>query len=322
MGSIKPINFKDFDVDKLRFSPTPKDMSQGGKVINVKYGDDKLVMQMPVMRSPFKLKEYNPGKSNEDVPLAKDKNHSLQLAFNDMVNNPKVEMFYEKMKKFDAKIIDTVYDNCSKWLNKKYEKNMVEAFCNSVVKPYINKNGDETNDFPPTMKIKLPYNMAAGAYTFKCSDMDNNSIDFVDVMENLQGARVQAIVSLSIYIVGTKVIPTFNVLSVRFDIIKMKPVDFLSDSDIDKEDEEEEDESPVSKNLTIRDSEDEDDTEFEKVVAKSNKLNVSDDEEEEDDDEDVPPPPTTKKTSKKVVEEEEEQPPTKKSAKKPSTKKN
>lgn len=98
MGSIKPINFKDFDVDKLRFSPTPKDMSQGGKVINVKYGDDKLVMQMPVMRSPFKLKEYNPGKSNEDVPLAKDKNHSLQLAFNDMVNNPKVEMFYEKMK--------------------------------------------------------------------------------------------------------------------------------------------------------------------------------------------------------------------------------
>ena len=171
------------------------------------------------------------------------------------------------------------------------------------------------------MKIKLPYNMTAGAYTFKCSDMDNNSIDFVDVMENLQGARVQAIVSLSIYIVGTKVIPTFNVLSVRFDVIKMKPVDFLSDSDIDKEDEEEEDESPVSKNLTIRDSEDEDDPEFEKVVAKSSKLNVSDDE-DDDDDEDVPPPPTTKKTSKKVVEEEEEQPSTKKSAKKPSTKKN
>jgi hypothetical protein len=322
MGSIKPINFKDFDVDKLRFSPTPKDMSQGGKVINVKYGDDKLVMQMPVMRSPFKLKEYNPGKSNEDVPLAKDKNHSLQLAFNDMVNNPKVEMFYKKMKKFDSKIIDTVYDNCSKWLNKRYEKNMVEAFCNSVVKPYINKNGDESNDFPPTMKIKLPYNMTAGAYTFKCSDMDNNSIDFVDVMENLQGARVQAIVSLSVYIVGTKVIPTFNVLSVRFDVIKMKPVDFLSDSDIDKEDEDDEDEdAPVAKKQTIKDSEDEDDPEFENLVAKSSKLNVSDD--EDDDDEDVPPPPTTKKTNKKVVDDdEEEHAPAKKSAKKPSTKKN
>jgi hypothetical protein len=238
-----------------------------------------------------------------------------------MVNNPKVEMFYKKMKKFDSKIIDTVYDNCSKWLNKRYEKNMVEAFCNSVVKPYINKNGDESNDFPPTMKIKLPYNMTAGAYTFKCSDMDNNSIDFVDVMENLQGARVQAIVSLSVYIVGTKVIPTFNVLSVRFDVIKMKPVDFLSDSDIDKEDDEDEDEDvPVSKKPTIQDSEDENDPEFEKVIAKSRKLNVSDD--DEDDDEDAPPPPTTKKTAKNVVDDEEDElPPPKKSVKKPSTKK-
>jgi hypothetical protein len=318
MASITPTDFRKFDPSKVTFSK-PKDIKAGGKVVNIKYNDDRFNLQMPILRSPYKLREYNPTSksTDEDLPLSKEKSHSLNLSFNDMDNNPKIALFYKKMKEFNEKIVDEAYNNSSSWLNKKYERDVIQnAFCNSIIKPYIDKTTQEESDkYPATLKIKLPYNTTAARYNFRCTDMNNVDIDFIDIMENLQGARIQAIVSPTIFLVGNKIYPSFTVLSIRIDMVMPKAVEFLSDSDADnvnEEDDEDDDEIMPKLTKEIKASKidviESDDEEFNKMLHtkkttddEDNNDDNENDDDDDDDDDDPPPPPSPKKASKKVV---------------------
>ena len=301
MPSITPTDFRKLDPSKITFSK-PKDIKAGGKVVNLKYNDDRFNLQMPILRSPYKLREYNPTSksTDEDLPLAKDKSHSLNLSFNDMDNNPKIALFYKKMKEFNEKIVEEAYNNSSSWLNKKYDKDVIQnAFCNSIIKPYIDKNTQEESDkYPATLKIKLPYNVTAARYNFKCTDMNNVDINFIDIMENLQGARIQAIVSPTIFLVGNKIYPSFTVLSIRIDMVMPKAVEFLSDSDADNDndDDDEEEVSKVTKLIKASkiDVVESDDEEFNEMLDKK-KTSDEEDEDEDEDEDDPPPPPSPKK---------------------------
>jgi hypothetical protein len=311
MASITPTDFRKFDPSKVTFSK-PKDIKAGGKVVNIKYNDDRFNLQMPILRSPYKLREYNPTSksTDEDLPLSKEKSHSLNLSFNDMENNPKIALFYKKMKEFNEKIVDEAYNNSSSWLNKKYEKDVIQnAFCNSIIKPYIDKTTQEESDkYPATLKIKLPYNTTAARYNFKCTDMNNVDIDFINIMENLQGARIQAIVSPTIFLVGNKIYPSFTVLSIRIDMVMPKAVEFLSDSDADNvdddEDDEDDDDNVTKVTKAIKASKidviESDDEEFNQMLDKKKTNEDDEEEDDDDDDDDPPPPPSPKKTTKKV----------------------
>ncbi len=342
---------KDIQVSNLKYSEV-KSLSNGSKTVYINYGSEKLTLQTPIMHLPYGIGDWN------DKPIAGDKKtakgapmpeasdddkikkYDLSVSFVGMDNNPKLKSLHDKMLEIEKKIKDDAFANRLAWLRDDYDgiKNITDKLFTPIIKLDKDKEtGKVVGKYPPTMKLKLPYDNKTNEFTFDCHDMDKNELDFKDIMTKLKGGKAQMIIQLTgLWFAGGRYGCTWKVLRGKFQLPNKSNYDYVEDSDeeenrrkpktpLEYDEDLEEDAiamgnvvTPPAKKLATITLNDDDDEEDEAVRRATSPEPKKRDMEEEDDDEEV--------EEEEVEEEEEEEPsppppPVKKPTKKPAAKK-
>lgn len=338
---------KNVNVSKLKYSDV-KSLSNGSKTVYINYGSgtEKLTIQIPVLPIPYGVGDgtYNPNakkdgkdkKVDDDFEEKKDLRYDLTVSFRGMEDNPKIKAFHDKMQEIERKIKDDAFANRLTWLRDDFDG--MKAFTDKMFSPFVKYDKDKDTGkiigkYPPTLKVKLPYDNKNDTFVFDAYDMDGNEIDFRNIMSKLKGAKTQLVIQLSgIWFAGGKYGCTWKVLMGKFQLPCKSKYTFLADSDeeesapvnkFDHDQELEEDalamgssSSPATpQKQTPPESDDDDDDDVpppppqnsskSATVVVSDKEDGEESDEEDDDDDPTPPPPpskrgaTTKKTAKK-----------------------
>lgn len=324
---------KNIDVSKFKYSDV-KTLSNGSKTIYINYGGDKLTIQTPFMSLPYGVGDWN----NADAEKKKDdagKKYDLHLSFRDFEDNPKLKVLLEKMKEIETKLKEDAFNNRLTWFNDDFDdsKSLVDRLFTPILKyDKDKKTGKIVGKYPPTLKVKLPYDNKVDDFAFECADMNGDDLDFKGIMTKLKGAKARLIIQLSgIWMAGGKYGVTWKVVKGTFDMPSKSKYDYIEDSDEEheskkrsdtvEEDEELEEEamamasavSPPPKVTTrVADSDGEEEDIApppapKKVVAPppdeedAEEEPVEAEEDSEVEDEPTPPPPPKKKTTKAVA---------------------
>jgi hypothetical protein len=293
---------KNIDVNKLRYSEM-KTLTSGAKTVYVNYGSEKLTIQTPVLSLPYGLGEPYEAKDaakNGTTISDKEKKYDLTASFRGIDENPKVKVFHDKLKEIENKIIDDAFSNRLAWFKDDFDSN--KSFVSKLFSPIVRVDKDPTTGkpvgkYPPTFKAKLPYDNKSNTFAFDSYDMDNNELDFNEIMTKLKGAKAQLIVQLSgIWFAGGKYGCSWKIVSAKFQLHQNSKITFIVDSDTED---------------VVNEDEDEDDVVNSETLSNLNNTPVpieeDDDEEEEEEEEEEAPTPEPSPPPKK---------PTKKSAKK------
>ena len=249
-----PILPKSVEVSKFKYSEI-KTLSSGSRSIYVNYGSQKLRVQTPVMFMPYGIGEGYEDKTikNPEVKKNVDKKYDITISFKGVDENAKIQTFLDKMKEIEQEIIDKAFDNREAWFKDDYDGN--KAFVARMFSPMIKidkdkKTGKVVGKYPPTFKAKIPYDGENDKFTFDALDMENNEIDFKDVISKLKGGKTQLIIEMTgIWIAGGKYGLTWKVISGKFQPSMANKMVFIEDSDTEKavkEDDEEENEDDIS----------------------------------------------------------------------------
>lgn len=294
---------KNIDVNKLRYSEM-KTLTSGAKTVYVNYGSEKLTIQTPVLSLPYGLGEPYEAKDaakNGTTVSDKEKKYDLTASFRGIDENPKVKVFHDKLKEIENKIIDDAFQNRLAWFKDDFDGN--KSFVSKLFSPIVRVDKDPTTGkpvgkYPPTFKAKLPYDNKSNTFAFDSYDMDNNELDFNEIMTKLKGAKAQLIVQLSgIWFAGGKYGCSWKIVSAKFQLHQNSKITFIVDSDTED---------------VVNEDEDEDDVVNSETLSNLNNtpVPIEEDEEEDEEDEDEaeeaptpepspPPKKPTKKSSKK-----------------------
>ena len=276
-----PILPKNIDLSKIKYSEL-KTMPSGAKSVYINYGTGKLRLQTPVLNLPYGINEgYDENMAAKNgTPLnkpASEKKFDLTVSFKGMDENPKIKIFHDKLKELEQKIIDDAFENRLEWLKDDYDgnKNFVAKLFNPIIKlDKDQKTGKVVGKYPPTLKVKLPYDGKNAKFTFDAYTMENQEIEFDTIMKDLKRAHSQMIIELTgIWVAGGKYGCTWKVISGKFQVSQNTKVAFIEDSDTEKiedDDEEEEDEIDVdsSASAVLPNSDDETDEHVEEPPKK------------------------------------------------------
>lgn len=285
-----PLLPKNVEISKLKYSEV-KTLSSGSKSVYVNYGTGKLRIQTPVLFMPYGIGEGYEDKNikNPEVKKNIDKKYDLTVSFKGHDENAKILGFLEKMREIEQEIIDKAFDYRLEWFKDDYDGN--KAFVARMFSQMIKidkdpKTGKPVGKYPPTLKVKVPYDGLNDKFKFDCYDMENNEIEFTNIISKLKGGRTQLIIELTgIWMAGGKYGCTWKIISGKFQLSQSNKMTFIEDSDTEKKDDEEEDEE-------------EDDDDEPQLPKQENKVENSDDEDNEENDDEE---------KKEVVEDKKEQ---------------
>ena len=176
-----------------------------------------------------------------------------------MDENPKIKQFHDKMKELEQKIIDDAFTNRLVWFKNNYSgnKDVVSNMFTPIVKHDKDKvTGEYANKYPPTFKAKIPYNSLENKFEFDCYDMDNNEINFNDILSNLKGGKAQFIIQLSgIWFSAGMFGCSWKIVSSKFQQINTSKITFVADSDdelVNANDEDDEDDISVDNEVIAK----------------------------------------------------------------------
>lgn len=243
---ILPANL---DVSSVTYS-APRTLDNGGRSIYMSLNRSPIVLQTPEMVAPYGISNWN------DDGKGPDK-YSLDLSFKGKEGRDNLNSFFEKMVALDKKLVCDGVDNSMTWLKKKYNSvDVVEALYTSMVKYAKDKTtGEITDKYPPTFKLKIPYNN--GKFQCEVYDTKRNTLNLRELIDNgsLKGAKVTAIVQcLGIWVAGGKYGCSWKVLQMRVALpqaIKGYAFKELEDDKADESDiEDEEDDVKPTEVLT------------------------------------------------------------------------
>lgn len=268
-----PLLPKNVDIKDFKFSE-PKTLPTGSKNVYVNYKTGKLRIQTPVLYMPYGIGEGYEDKNikNPEVKKNIDKKYDLTVSFKGHDENPKILSFLEKMREIEQEIIDKAFEYRLEWFKDDYDGN--KAFVARMFSQMIKidkdpKTGKAVGKYPPTLKVKVPYDGANDKFKFDSYDMENNEIEFTNIINKLKGGRTQLIIELTgIWMAGGKYGCTWKIVSAKFQLSQNNKMTFIEDSDTEKKDDEEDDDE--------ENEEDENDDNKE-----DNKVENSDDEGEE-----------------------------------------
>jgi hypothetical protein len=278
-----PILPKNVDVSKLKYSEV-RTLTSGAKSIYVNYGSSKLRIQTPVMYMPYGIGEGFEDKSikNPEVKKNTEKKYDLTLSFKGSDENPKINTFLEKMREIETEIIDKAFENREPWFKDDYDGN--KAFVARMFSPMIKidkdqKTGKVVGKYPPTLRVKIPYDGVADKFNFESYDMENTDIVFTDIITKLKGGKTQLIIELTgIWMAGGKYGCTWKVVSGKFQLSQNNKIVFIEDSDTEKaataEDENEEEEDGIENlhNTNVNNSDEEKEEKEEEEEEKHEEL--------------------------------------------------
>lgn len=199
---------------KLRYSNV-KTLDSGARMVYVNYGDEKLTIQTPLVVLPYGVTDNDSfnakdaaGRGGAAAAAAGPKRYDLTISFRGMDENKKVKAFHDKMLEIEKKIAEDAFANRLAWLRDDFEgmQSVVTKLMNPIIRVDKDKQtGKPVGKYPPTMKIKLPYDMNVDDFVFDAVDMDNNHIDFKSVMTKLKGTKaILAIQLTGLYFAGGK----------------------------------------------------------------------------------------------------------------------
>lgn len=249
-----PILPKSVDVSKLKYSEV-KTLASGSKSIYINYGTQKLRIQTPVMHMPYGIGEGFEDKTKpSEVKKNADKKYDVTLSFKGADENLKIQTFLDKMREIEAEIIDKAFENREPWFKDDYDGN--KAFVARMFSPMIKldkdpKTGKVVGKYPPTMRVKIPYDGVNDKFNFDSLDMENNEVVFQEIIAKLKSGKCQLIIELTgIWMAGGKYGTTWKVISGKFQVAQNNKMAFIVDSDTEKaanddEEEEEEEEEAV-----------------------------------------------------------------------------
>ena len=309
---------KSVNVQKLKFSE-PKTLSNGSRTVYINYENSKLQIQTPVQYVPYAFMDWseanNAGKKSDEVAQSAKK-YDMHVSFKDYDSNPKMKSLYDKMLEIEKRVIDEAFEKRELWLQDDYEgsQHLVKKLFVPIVKYDIDKKTKKPmNKYPPTMKVKLPYDSKNDVFAFESHNMEGEPIDFKSIVDCIKGAKTRLIIELSgIWFAGGKYGCTWKVINGMFQTISKREVpQFLPDSDDDLDDEHVDNEHEDDEHL----AEDADEAlnSIVKPMAEASVVDpdaedddvhpLQEEEEEEDDDSelDEPPPPPPKKAPKKTA---------------------
>jgi hypothetical protein len=113
------------------------------------------------------------------------------------------------------------------------------------------KTGKVVGKYPPTLRVKIPYDGVNDKFNFDSFDMENNETVFTDIINKLKGGRTQLIVELTgIWIAGGKFGCTWKVVSAKFQLSQNNKPKFIEDSDTEKADNDEEEDEEEEVDVT------------------------------------------------------------------------
>jgi hypothetical protein len=272
-----PILPKNVDVSKLKYAEV-KTLASGSKSIYVNYGTQKLRIQTPVMHMPYGIGEGFEDKNAKKVEVKKntDKKYDITLSFKGADENPKINTFLEKMRELENEIIDKAFENREAWFKDDFDGN--KAFVARLFSPIVKidkdkQTGKVVGKYPPTTRVKIPYDGVNDKFTFDALDMENNEIVFQDIIPKLKGGKTQLIIELTnIWIAGGKYGCIWKVVSGKFQLSMNNKMAFIEDSDTEKaakeeeiDEDEEEEEIEIITDTNIENSDDEGEKEVENV---------------------------------------------------------
>ena len=205
---------KNFDTNELTFDVVKRN-AMGGNVVYFKYENHpKLIMQTPVVAAPFGLSTYTDDKTGAVK-------YSLDISFRGMEEDPKVQLFHDKMSEFDNFLMNAAVSNSKEWFGKKQSKEVVENFYRPLVKP-----SKDPSKYAPTMKFKI-MTKRDGTIDVDTYDSNRNKVNLQDVLA--PGAKLQAIIEagsvwfvnktmfgISWKLVQVKVLPSDKITSFSF----------------------------------------------------------------------------------------------------------
>jgi hypothetical protein len=263
-----PILPKNVDVSKLKYSEI-RTLASGSKSIYVNYGAQKLRIQTPVMYMPYGIGEGYEDKSKPELKKNTEKKYDLTISFKGHDENIKIQTFLDKMREIEAEIIDKAFENREPWFKDDYDGNkafVARLFSLMIKTDKDPKTGKVVGKYPPTMRVKIPYDNATDKFNFDTFDMENTEIDFHTILTKLKGGKTQLIIELTgIWLAGGKYGCTWKVVSGKFQLSQNNRPKFIEDSDTEKvNDEEEEEEEELTADLAdtkISNSDDEETTE-------------------------------------------------------------
>lgn len=215
-----------------------KILKSGAKSIYVNYNGGKLMIQTPVLTIPYGVND-NTRFMDKKSDKPDDKKYDLTVSFRGMEDNPKIKSFHDKLVEMEQKLIDDAFQNRQAWFKNTFGNNreVLASMFTPIVKVDKDKEtGEITNKYPPTFKVKIPYDPSSDTFGFDSYDMDNNEVDFHNVLNNLKGGKCQLIIQLNgLWLGGGLFGCSWKIVSGKFQQTNMisKPV-FLQDSDTEK----------------------------------------------------------------------------------------
>lgn len=262
-----PILPKNVDVSKLKYSEI-RTLASGSKSIYVNYGAQKLRIQTPVMYMPYGIGEGYEDKSKPELKKNTEKKYDLTISFKGHDENIKIQTFLDKMREIESEIIDKAFENREPWFKDDYDGNkafVARLFSLMIKTDKDPKTGKVVGKYPPTMRVKIPYDNANDKFNFDTFDMENNEIDFHTILTKLKGGKTQLIIELTgIWLAGGKYGCTWKVVSGKFQLSQNNRPKFIEDSDTEKVNDEEEEEEELTADLAdtkISNSDDDETTE-------------------------------------------------------------
>lgn len=310
---------KNVNVSKLKYSEV-KSLSNGSKTVYINYGSEKLTIQTPMMSIPYGLGDgtYTGKPDAKDKPAdpaeKKDLRFDLTMSFRGMDDNPKLQQFHDKMQELERTVKDAAFANRLTWLRDDFDG--MKAFTDKMFTPFVKYDKDKDTGkiigkYPPTLKVKLPYDNNSNNFVFDAYDMDEEEVDFKSIMTKLKGAKAQLVIQLSgIWFAGGRYGCTWKVLMGKFQLPRKSKITFIVDSDDEDtkesskfDDDAELEEDAIAMAPPSAHSDDNDNNE-EDAPPVNQVAKVSLDDLDEEDDDDMPPPPPKKgaagkKTAKK-----------------------
>ncbi len=189
----------------------PRTLDNGGRVIYMNLNRSPIVIQTPEMVAPYGVSNWN------DDGKGPDK-YTLDLSFKGKESREKLNEFFEKMSALDKKLVHDGVHNSMTWLKKKITSaDVVEALYTPIVKYAKDKTtGEITDKYPPSMKLKLPFNN--GVFQCEVYDTKRKQVNLKELIDNgsLKGAKVTAIIQCSgIWVAGGKYGCSWKVLQMR-----------------------------------------------------------------------------------------------------------
>jgi hypothetical protein len=210
-------------------------MKSGAKSVYINYGGNKVNLQTPILNIPYGVNDNTQFIKKDENRKDEERKYDVTVSFKGMEENPKIQQFHDKMKELEQKIIDDAFANRLAWFKNNYggSKEFVSAMFTPIVKHDKDKvTGEIANKYPPTFKAKIPYNSSENKFEFDCYDMDNNEINFNDIVGNLKGGKAQFIIQLSgIWFSAGIFGCSWKIVSAKFQQINMSKITFVADSD-------------------------------------------------------------------------------------------